>query len=325
MAYLKWNFSKPNLTFQGFLSLTDEECDIPGNAGLKDQVLALKWIKNNCHFFGGDAENITVFGESAGAASTHYLTLTEQTRGLFHKAVAMSGCAMAPWANIPHLNWAFRLAQATGYKGENKDREVLDYLKQLRPSVMFKACDELLTMEERQHSRLNFGFGPCVEPYKTPHCFMDKEPLQMLKDNWGNKIPLLIGGNSFEGLLAFSEVRKYPYLLNNLEEGESLPPLDAKLTKEKRVEYGRKLKQAYFGDKETSWETILQYSDVSRIEKGNHPQSSNFSYRHILESITSYFYLNFLAHFVQIFLAWHTPHFAGTTSICHSAHLFISL
>lgn len=225
--------------------------------------MALKWIKNNCHFFGGDSENITVFGESAGAASAHYLTLTEQTKNLFHKAVAMSGCALAPWANIPHLDWAYRLAKASGYKGENKDKEVLEYLKQLKPGVMLKVCDDLLTSDERLHSRLYFSFGPCVEPYKTEHCVIDREPLEMLRNNWGNNIPLLIGGNSFEGLLAFSEVRKYPYLLNNLEEGECLPPLDANLSQEKRLEYGRMIKEAYFGDKQSSWDTILQYSDVS--------------------------------------------------------------
>ncbi|XP_037812855.1 esterase B1 [Lucilia sericata] len=246
----------------GFLSLGDEGCDVPGNAGLKDQVLALKWIKKNCHYFGGDSENITVFGESAGAASTHYLTLTEQTKNLFHKAVAMSGCAMVPWAKIPHLDWAYRLAKVTGYKGENKDTDVLAYLKQLQPSVMFKACDDLLTTEERQHSRLNFSFGPCVEPYKTEHCVIDREPLEMLRNNWGNNIPLLIGGNSFEGLLAFSEIRKYPYLLNEIGEGESLPPQDANLTPEKRLEYGRMLKQMYFGDQHTTCEALMQYSDL---------------------------------------------------------------
>ena len=247
----------------GFLSLSDKDCDVPGNAGLKDQILALKWVKNNCHFFGGDSENITVFGESAGAASTHYLTMTEQTRNLFHKAVVMSGCAMVSWANIPQLDWAYRLAKATGYKGENNDKDVYAFLKQLKPCGMFKVCDDLLTMDERLHSRLNFSFGPCVEPYKTEHCVIDKEPLEMLRNNWGNNIPLLIGGNSFEGLLSFSEVRKYPDLVNNLGDGECLPPSDANLTKEKRLEYGRLLMKVYFGDKQPSWDTILQYSDVS--------------------------------------------------------------
>ncbi|XP_073820608.1 alpha-Esterase-8 [Musca autumnalis] len=246
----------------GFLCLNDETCDVPGNAGLKDQVLALKWVKNNCHFFGGDPNNITLFGESAGGASAHYLMLTEQTKGLFHKAVVMSGSVLSPWANIPHLDWAYRLAKATGYNGENNDKSVLAHLRHVKPRTMLKICDKLLTMEERLHKRLNFGFGPCVEPYKTHHTVIPTEPLEMLRNNWGNSIPLLIGGNSFEGLLMFPEVRKYPDLLNNLGDGECLPPLDAQLGPEKRMEYGRMLKQLYFGDKQPSWDTILQYSDL---------------------------------------------------------------
>lgn len=249
--------------FLGFLSLRDKDCDVPGNAGLKDQVMALRWVKNNCHFFGGNSENITVFGESAGAASTHYLTMTEQTRNLFHKAVIMSGTAMSSWANIPHLDWAYRLAKSTGYRGENNDKDVFAHLKHKKPGGLLKVCDDLLTMDERLHSRLNFSFGPCVEPYKTEHCVIDREPLEMLRDCWGNSIPLLIGGNSFEGLLSFPEVRKYPDLVNKLGDGECLPPSDANLTKEKRLEYGRMIMKLYFGDKQPSWDTILQYSDVS--------------------------------------------------------------
>nr|XP_013116638.1 unnamed protein product [Stomoxys calcitrans] len=246
----------------GFLCLDDEKCEIPGNAGLKDQVLALRWVKNNCHFFGGDSTNITIFGESAGGASAHYLMLSEQTKDLFHKVVVMSGSAMAPWANIPRLDWAYRLAKATGYKGENTDKSVLAHLQRVKPRNMLKVCDNLLTMEERLQKRLNFSFGPCVEPYTTEQCVIAAEPLELLRNNWGNKIPLLIGGNSFEGLLMFPEARKYPELLNQLGDGECLPPLDANLSDEKRLEYGRMLKQVYFGDKQPSWETILQYSDL---------------------------------------------------------------
>lgn len=50
----------------GFLSLDDPKLGIPGNAGMKDQVLALKWIKQNIDQFGGDSQNITIFGQSSG-------------------------------------------------------------------------------------------------------------------------------------------------------------------------------------------------------------------------------------------------------------------
>jgi carboxylesterase type B len=48
----------------GFLSLQDPELNIPGNAGLKDQTFALKWVQRNIENFGGDSKNVTVFGES---------------------------------------------------------------------------------------------------------------------------------------------------------------------------------------------------------------------------------------------------------------------
>lgn len=66
------------------------------------QVAALKWTKQNIAKFGGDPNNITIFGESAGGASVHYLVLSDTTRGLFQKAIAQSGSALNPWAFQRH-------------------------------------------------------------------------------------------------------------------------------------------------------------------------------------------------------------------------------
>lgn len=64
----------------GFLSTGDKV--IPGNAGLKDQCLALKWVQTNIHLFGGDPRKVTVMGVSAGAASATYQLLSRRCGGV---------------------------------------------------------------------------------------------------------------------------------------------------------------------------------------------------------------------------------------------------
>ena len=62
-----------------------------GNFGLEDQILALKWIKKNIKYFGGDPNNITIFGESAGGAYVSYHLVSPASEGLFEKAIIQSG------------------------------------------------------------------------------------------------------------------------------------------------------------------------------------------------------------------------------------------
>ncbi|XP_029833590.2 cholinesterase 1 [Ixodes scapularis] len=65
--------------------------DAPGNVGLLDQRLALQWVRENIHAFGGNPTRVTIFGESAGAYSVHAHIISPMSRGLFHRAFMMSG------------------------------------------------------------------------------------------------------------------------------------------------------------------------------------------------------------------------------------------
>ena len=80
----------------GFVCLPQlqEEAGFTGNYGLYDQMTAIRWIKDNISAFGGDPENITIMGQSAGAASVQLQCCSPLTDGLFHKAVMSSGCGL---------------------------------------------------------------------------------------------------------------------------------------------------------------------------------------------------------------------------------------
>ena len=73
----------------GFLSLGTE--DVPGNAGVRDQVMALTWVQENIREFGGDPDMVTVNGESAGSFSATYHLMSPLARGLFKRAILQSG------------------------------------------------------------------------------------------------------------------------------------------------------------------------------------------------------------------------------------------
>ncbi|XP_041916235.1 bile salt-activated lipase-like [Alosa sapidissima] len=79
----------------GFLSTGDD--GIPGNYGLWDQHAGIAWVHRNIKAFGGDPDNITVFGESAGGASVNFQLITPMNKGLIRRGISQSGVALCPW------------------------------------------------------------------------------------------------------------------------------------------------------------------------------------------------------------------------------------
>jgi para-nitrobenzyl esterase len=91
MIVVSINYRLGILGYLAHPELSAESPDgVSGNYGLLDQIAALQWVRRNIAAFGGDASNVTIAGESAGALSVLYLMASPQARGLFHKAVAQS-------------------------------------------------------------------------------------------------------------------------------------------------------------------------------------------------------------------------------------------
>lgn len=65
----------------GFTSFKDKTLNVSGNASLKDQLMAMKFVANNIHHFGGDPNNVTLFGHSSGACAVHFHCVSEQSKG----------------------------------------------------------------------------------------------------------------------------------------------------------------------------------------------------------------------------------------------------
>lgn len=97
----------------GFLSTEDDV--VPGNMGLKDQSMALRWVHDNVEYFGGDPKRITLGGLSAGGASVHYHYMSPLSVGLFQRGVSMSGTALNCWSQTENaLEKAKKLATLLG-------------------------------------------------------------------------------------------------------------------------------------------------------------------------------------------------------------------
>ncbi|MBO6280569.1 MAG: carboxylesterase family protein [Bacilli bacterium] len=117
-----------------------------GNFGLDDMVQALNWVNRHIDQFGGDKNNITVMGQSAGAMSIQYLICSEKANDLFHKAIMMSGAGLFPKFSLPkpyketREYWNEVIALA-GYK-------TFEEFKNTSPRTLLEAVDKQKTLRK---------------------------------------------------------------------------------------------------------------------------------------------------------------------------------
>ncbi|XP_072763674.1 acetylcholinesterase isoform X1 [Anoplolepis gracilipes] len=165
--------------------------DVPGNAGLFDQMMALQWVRDNIAAFGGNPDNVTLFGESAGAVSVSMHLLSPLSRHLFNQAIMQSGSPTTPWAIISRdesIVRGIRLAEAVGCPHDRDNlREVIDCL-------LTKDAEELVKNEWGTLGICEFPFVPVIDG-----SFLDETPQRSLATSSFKKANILMGSNTEEG------------------------------------------------------------------------------------------------------------------------------
>lgn len=163
----------------GFLYLAEvggPEFAESGNVGLLDQVEALRWVRQNAAAFGGDPDNVTIFGESAGGASVAMLLSMPPARGLFHKAIVQS---MSPQLGRSPV----RAAEATKAFMALAEVTTVQELQALRTA-------DLLALQQRLFDSgvADNAFWPTVDGV-----VLEQHAIARLRDGHGAQVPVLIG------------------------------------------------------------------------------------------------------------------------------------
>lgn len=239
----------------GFLCLGTEEA--PGNAGLKDQVAALRWVQKNIAAFGGDPDNVTIFGTSAGGTSVSLLVASEATNGLFHRAIMHSGSALATWAvNHDPVSVASKFLSVIGY--DTKEPEKLyEIFSKLSYKELVLATAHITISQLVLQGLLH---APCVEKqFPGVESFLNDVPYNLLTKKPKN-IPLMYSTTDLEGLFFIEEDTK-----ETLEEYNKRSVFGEDLifeSKKKEMEMSNKVKEYYFGKEVVSEKNIMKLSDL---------------------------------------------------------------
>ncbi|XP_056643007.1 carboxylesterase 1D-like isoform X1 [Diorhabda sublineata] len=231
----------------GFLSTEDELAY--GNWGLKDQILALEWVKENIENFGGNKFNITLMGQSAGSASVHYLLQTPKAKGLFHRAIMLSGTTLNSWSftRSPRSS-AFLIGSLVSVDTENSTA-LLKQLREIEPhtlSILSMVLNILLIFIHDWKE--GFLFSPSREP---PHdgAIVLGYNHENLENGDFNNIPILMGFVSQEAINFYPAFNVFrPYLLQYDLFKERLIPGSMNVDSLKKKQVADEIKQKCFGD-----------------------------------------------------------------------------
>src|SRR5918997_2241305 len=114
VVYVSVNYRLGALGYLDFSGYGTPERPVESNLGLRDQIAALEWVRDNIAAFGGDPDQVTIFGESAGAISVTTLMTVPSARGLFHRAIAESSAPGMVFGQERARAWAAAYVTAMG-------------------------------------------------------------------------------------------------------------------------------------------------------------------------------------------------------------------
>ncbi|XP_044262070.1 juvenile hormone esterase-like [Tribolium madens] len=240
----------------GFLSTQDET--IPGNNGLKDQNLALKWVNKNIQLFSGDPQKITIFGHSAGSASVGYHLLNPKPKNLFWAAICQSGSFLGPWAyQRQPRRQAFLTAGFINnmFLERNDSEELLNVLQNVKPETIRLAAEKfydlILNGTSDDFAAIEgSNWAPTLE-IENEDSFISEKMFKLLKNGNIVKVPLMIGLTTEENLSMdhknFDQnVKKYD------EDYRNLVPVDMIGDEEKLIKVGQMIREMYTGGRNFS-------------------------------------------------------------------------
>ena len=177
----------------------ESEHNVSGNYGVLDHLAALEWVQNNIEQFGGDKDNVTIFGESAGGGSMYALLATPAAEGLFHKVISES--TWINTSNVSNLKTHNGFMQSAEGMGASAISSMLEELDLEEGSLL----EKMRSLTAEQVMQLRVPVSLIVDGW-----LYDKPPIQTFYEGSQIKVPIMSGYNNGEGLGSVMRLQNFP-------------------------------------------------------------------------------------------------------------------